>query len=1046
MILNETCARPACLAKSWDHPIGESRRESVGAGTPQPTSTDGRADLFDSFKRQLPWLIAGLALLGAILRDILKDWLKSAVKYLGNLVYNRAAASRLLRRVATRRYRAAVAKRFQNLKILFRPNEPLDMAKIYVPLEFAADTPGQNIGEAFEITQGIDRGDRIVILGSPGAGKSMLLRHLALRYASQDVSTEQTRFPVYLELHRLAGTDPDVDTLLKHLIAQFARDEFPNAARFVRQSLRSGTLLILLDGLDEVSSAERGQVAQAINDFMDTFERCPVVLTCRTAAFRDAYLYEEARVLAVSDFEDHLIRQFLHQWPGVADSSAAEDLMRILQETPRMLALARNPLLLTMLAYLYTDVYGGSSRLLPKSRADFYRDATDVLLRRWHEEANRFNPNAKREVLRHLALTGLDSARESSDRLTLDYRTVREKITELLPDLGLGPSDVDPLLREIVERSGLLLEIDGGESYQFGHLTLQEYFAAMELGTHMEELYSRYSRDPDVWREAVRLWCGSVGDCTALAARLFITDAVLALECVVDAARIDHGVASRIVNGICQSPENLMNERSARALAALASDLAPRGEELFARLDAMMHGDGSLRLAAANVLCKTNRREACRLLVEDTDRHHDYWPLIAQMGDVAVRDVARVAAMRSNELAVDCLAQIATPDAAAELARLLWGPEPLAWAAAWRLAGIFDRPFIHDGLDELNLPDAYAPLMSWVWEPFVSSGRSSAKVGIVAGRIVQLIEQTGIAPSTVAKHIDPRLAIPLLLLTDQRELRFLSSYKMESSVPSLHELTPDRLASSVASYSVRRALSDQEPRLNGTDLGQLIMDSLANTDRAAAVDAVVDEVLSQTSQSPVGFHILQGMTGQQRANIVGRGLQSVTRQHWEDLLRQDRYDIDRGWQFHCLQIITFCFIAASVSAGVDLLSSTHSVLKWFLIIAIASTTICIVPLYLYRQDFFMTWSQAFLSPVLGVAIVSEWPGPDPEELLSASAVAATPSMVWLCSWWLVANTGINGWFVAGLWIPVIVLITKLITSAERRAARLRNPLIGVVEG
>ena len=32
-----------------------------------------------------------------------------------------------------------------------------------------------------------------------------------------------------------------------------------------------------------------------------------------------------------------------------------------------------------------------------------------------------------------------------------------------------------------MERSGLFLKIDGGDRYQFPHLTLQEYFAAVAL-------------------------------------------------------------------------------------------------------------------------------------------------------------------------------------------------------------------------------------------------------------------------------------------------------------------------------------------------------------------------------------------------------------------------------------------------------------------------------------------------------------------------------------------------------------------------------------
>jgi hypothetical protein len=55
------------------------------------------------------------------------------------LVYNRLAGSRLLRGVAIRKYQKALINKYQLLSITFRPERPLKMREVYVPLQLVGD-------------------------------------------------------------------------------------------------------------------------------------------------------------------------------------------------------------------------------------------------------------------------------------------------------------------------------------------------------------------------------------------------------------------------------------------------------------------------------------------------------------------------------------------------------------------------------------------------------------------------------------------------------------------------------------------------------------------------------------------------------------------------------------------------------------------------------------------------------------------------------------------------------------------------------------------
>jgi len=69
------------------------------------------------------------------------------------------------------RYRKALERAHQELKIPFRPGRPLAMQDIYVPLR--AGEGGSR--EAVDAYQAVQKQRWLVVVGAPGAGKSMLL-------------------------------------------------------------------------------------------------------------------------------------------------------------------------------------------------------------------------------------------------------------------------------------------------------------------------------------------------------------------------------------------------------------------------------------------------------------------------------------------------------------------------------------------------------------------------------------------------------------------------------------------------------------------------------------------------------------------------------------------------------------------------------------------------------------------------------------------------------------------------------------------------------
>jgi hypothetical protein len=98
-------------------------------------------------------------------------------------------------------------------------------------------------------------------------------------------------------------------------------------------------------------------------------------------------------------------------------------------------------------------------------------------------------------------------AAESRDRLAVPVGEILKSITEVIPQLNNLPTAVTAvdLLDEIVGRSGLMLSVDGGQRYQFGHLTLQEFFAADALRNDSSRMIQLFRGDRGADRGGLRV-------------------------------------------------------------------------------------------------------------------------------------------------------------------------------------------------------------------------------------------------------------------------------------------------------------------------------------------------------------------------------------------------------------------------------------------------------------------------------------------------------------------------------------------------------------
>lgn len=381
---------------------------------------------------------------------------------------------------------------------------------------------------------------RVVILGDPGAGKTTLMRFLALQFAkaSRDglpaVGDKEGNDYGAAQLPILLRISDYADALAKgshaHL-RDFLAQSFANLGvplgRVFNERLDAGGALILLDGLDEViDRTDRSLIAREIESFISAIDRRNrVIVTSRIAGYRESPLDAAFSLYTLRDLEVEQIEKFLDRWcaaaekfhmPEASESDNAErarieidGIMQAVKNSPGVKRLASNPLMLTILALIHRN-----GARLPNRRVELYELATKTLLEDWQlargipssailEETEAMQILAPLAFWMHSEKTrGVASEGEVRDKLT-EFLAKRRGVPADDPDL---PRAVDDFLRRVREFTGIFVE-RAPRYYGFMHLTFEEYFAArhmLRLRKQTAELVHRY-RHQSRWEETILL-------------------------------------------------------------------------------------------------------------------------------------------------------------------------------------------------------------------------------------------------------------------------------------------------------------------------------------------------------------------------------------------------------------------------------------------------------------------------------------------------------------------------------------------------------------
>lgn len=360
-----------------------------------------------------------------------------------------------------------------------------------------------------------------VLVGGPGAGKSTVVKKRALDRLSQREMT------FFVSLREYTG----FDSIEEYLIHLLETHRVPSPGQIVRSGLIGTRAYCILDGLDEVRPKNRDEVCRHINEFYARYfarnSYAQLIVTCRKEAYRDLPL-DISDIWEVRPLTDEQIRRLASSWPlGYPTNKTSETFWRDLASTPKVLELARSPLLLVGGLMQYTE----SNLGIPEERFEYLARIARWLTIDW-SNAQGLPPDPFRPVYeRVLPIIAFHLHSSQRSDCTTDETIVLLKRS--LPRYGFRAEDAEHVLEGIITKTGILVRDTPG-TVVFAQFSLQEYFASQALLNALP--YSEATNLTPIkwWREVILLSAAQELDPSRILEALLSSNPILGAAAVAE--------------------------------------------------------------------------------------------------------------------------------------------------------------------------------------------------------------------------------------------------------------------------------------------------------------------------------------------------------------------------------------------------------------------------------------------------------------------------------------------------------------------------------
>ncbi|MGN1168146.1 MAG: NACHT domain-containing protein, partial [Lachnospiraceae bacterium] len=326
-----------------------------------------------------------------------------------------------------------------------------------------------NVIDTSNVNNVLEIGNKIIITGTGGIGKSVMMKHFFL-----NVLQNTQYVPVLIELRGLNEFDEKNVNIVDYIYNVMETLKFKLERKYFDYSLETGCYVVLLDGFDEVKNEISKQVTSQIFALSEKYPDNHYILSSRPLEeFMGWNQFEEMHSMPLSKEQAlSLIKKIEY------DQKIKEKFYKELDEYlyDKYKTFASNPLLLTIMLLTFEN-----RASIPDKLNDFFEQAFTTLFHTHDATKGGY----KRDIQSKLGYEDFKAVFSYfcfKSFFNSDYKFSENKVLEYI---GLARK------KEIIETNfnsmdyltdltnSVCMLIHEGLEYRFSHRSFQEYFAAL---------------------------------------------------------------------------------------------------------------------------------------------------------------------------------------------------------------------------------------------------------------------------------------------------------------------------------------------------------------------------------------------------------------------------------------------------------------------------------------------------------------------------------------------------------------------------------------
>ncbi len=367
------------------------------------------------------------------------------------------------------------------------------------------------------LTQAIIRSksQAFIIIGDPGSGKTVSLRHLFLEMAKKVKRSKRIDeiIPIYLNLKKL-NIEPDKispDKIRDWIIDQLVTGKDRTVREFIdnnfKKMLKEGRFFFLFDSFDEIPSVMDAQeeneiihkYSEAIDGFLHAESKRRGLISSRP--YRSPKKLD-AQKMTILPLSNKRIKKALKNY--LRQDSLTNKIWNELVRREDLVSVIRNPFYLALLTQ-----YCKESESLPERHYDLFEHFVQNRAKTDEDRLSHLGFTPK-ELMQHAEILAFAMTKTSNIGLETNTNQIREITNDFDRTSGWDSSKIEALISALTySKLGRKSEedVDKPASFSFVHRRFHEYFCARYLKKEYQSAPFETLNSDNRWREILVLLC-----------------------------------------------------------------------------------------------------------------------------------------------------------------------------------------------------------------------------------------------------------------------------------------------------------------------------------------------------------------------------------------------------------------------------------------------------------------------------------------------------------------------------------------------------------